>query len=185
MLSTLQICALNNEIKQKQIRHSPSELSLILISLLLWIIIRSTAFSMKSFPQSINSLSRLMSDGISSPYQNICWSLLLLPMDLNYRVIKSIIPIILTSHILKIGITPTEGFLMVSATGLVGLDLWNDTFPAYWKSLQICSCQKIYFIRKSVIIWISTQENLLFRGYMQYWHKVGALFQYHMHSESK
>lgn len=44
-------------------------------------------------------------------------------MDLNYRAIKSIIPIILTSHISKIGITPTQGFLMVSATGLVGLDL--------------------------------------------------------------
>lgn len=31
----------------------------------LFFIIRTTAFSMKSFPQSVNSLSRLMSDGVS------------------------------------------------------------------------------------------------------------------------
>lgn len=121
MLGAPEVCASNNDIKQRQITHGPSELGLILISLLLGIIFRSAGFSMKSFPRSVNSLSGLMSDGISSPYQNTCRSLPLLPMDLNYRAIKSIIPTILTSHISKSGVAPTQGFLMVSATEFVGL----------------------------------------------------------------
>lgn len=44
-------------------------------------------------------------------------------MDLNYGAIKSFTPIVLTSHVWETGVAPTEGFLVVSATGLVGLDL--------------------------------------------------------------